>query len=238
MSKIIGITVGSPLPKPDLRQTDPTKGDYVKGKDIIPTKVSQLENDAEYATEQQLGELSADKLDKTELTTAINTALTQAKNSGEFKGDPGTPGSNGKDGTSVTVSNVSESTADGGTNVVTFSDGKKLNVKNGSKGSDGKTPIKGTDYFTEADKEEIARQAAGMVEVPSGSWNDLKDKPSSFPPASHEQAASTITEGTFAGQVVANASGQAAGSYVLRNSKLSSAEESPSVNGQICWKYE
>jgi hypothetical protein len=33
MSKIIGVTVGTPLPKPDLMQTDPAKGDYVKGKD-------------------------------------------------------------------------------------------------------------------------------------------------------------------------------------------------------------
>jgi hypothetical protein len=31
--KIIGVTVGSPLPKPNLMQNDPTKGDYVKGKE-------------------------------------------------------------------------------------------------------------------------------------------------------------------------------------------------------------
>lgn len=31
--KIIGNTVGTSLPKPDLRQTDPRKGDFVKGKD-------------------------------------------------------------------------------------------------------------------------------------------------------------------------------------------------------------
>ena len=49
----------------------------------------------------------------------------------------GSKGSKGDDGTSVTVSSVSESTADGGSNVVTFSDGKTLTVKNGSKGSDG-----------------------------------------------------------------------------------------------------
>ena len=30
--KIIGVTVGSPLPKPNLMQDDPTKGDFVKGK--------------------------------------------------------------------------------------------------------------------------------------------------------------------------------------------------------------
>ena len=90
--------------------------------------------------------------------TLVNEALAQAKASGEFNGANGT---NGKDGTSVTVKSVSESTADSGSNVVTFSDGKTLTVKNGSKGSngsngaDGKTPVKGTDYFTEADKTEI-----------------------------------------------------------------------------------
>ena len=111
----------------------------------------------------------------------------------------------------------------------------------GPAGADGKTPVKGTDYFTEADKQEIAQQAAGLVEVPegfSGNWNDLTDVPSAFIPASHNQAASTITAGTFAGTVAANSSGQAAASYVVRNSKLAAAEEAPTVNGQICWVYE
>ena len=52
-------------------------------------------------------------------------------------------GSPGKDGTSVTVKSVSESTADGGSNVVTFSDGKTVTIKNGSKGSTGATGAKG-----------------------------------------------------------------------------------------------
>lgn len=30
--KIIGVTVGTQLPKPDFNQTDPTKGDYIKNK--------------------------------------------------------------------------------------------------------------------------------------------------------------------------------------------------------------
>ena len=45
-------------------------------------------------------------------------------------------GEKGAPGESVTVSNVSESTASGGSNVVTFSDGKKLTVKNGKDGDD------------------------------------------------------------------------------------------------------
>lgn len=52
-------------------------------------------------------------------------------------------GKHGDPGTSVTVKNVSESTADGGSNVVTFSDGKSLTVKNGSKGSPGDKGDKG-----------------------------------------------------------------------------------------------
>lgn len=91
-------------------------------------------------------------------------------------------GTNGKNGTSVSVSKVMESTVDGGVNVVMFSDGNTLNVQNGKSGSngvdgkDGKTPVKGTDYFTDDDKQEIAEQAAGMVNVPSDTaaqadWN-------------------------------------------------------------------
>jgi hypothetical protein len=55
-------------------------------------------------------------------------------------GKDGADGQNGKDGangTSITVVSITESNADGGSNVVTFSDGSKLTVKNGSKGSQG-----------------------------------------------------------------------------------------------------
>lgn len=58
-------------------------------------------------------------------------------------GKDGSPGSAGKDGTSVTVKSVSESTADGGSNVVSFSDGKTVTIKNGSKGSTGETGPQG-----------------------------------------------------------------------------------------------
>ena len=61
---------------------------------------------------------------KESLNAAIDDALAQAKAGGQFKGDPGEPG------------------------------------------ADGKTPVKGEDYFTEADVQEIAEQAAELVEVP------------------------------------------------------------------------
>lgn len=98
------------------------------------------------------------------ITSASGTSSADLK--GE-KGDPGkTPvkgvdyfdGQPGKDGNSVTVKNISESAEDGGSNVVTFSDGKKVTIKNGNKGEPGEngyTPIKNKDYFTEADKAEM-----------------------------------------------------------------------------------
>lgn len=120
-------------------------------------------------------------VDEEELNAAVESALTEAKESGEFNGADGADGNDGrgitsitrtsgtgaagttdtytitytdgtkstftvyngkngadgKDGTSVTVSKVTESTASGGTNVVTFSDGTTLNVKNGKDGAAG-----------------------------------------------------------------------------------------------------
>lgn len=57
-------------------------------------------------------------------------------------------------------------------------------------------------------------------------------------PATHDQAASTITSGTFAGAVSAHASTQTTSTMLLRNSKLVTTETNPSNNGEICWMYE
>ena len=74
----------------------------------------------------------------------------------------------GKDGTSVTVSNVSESTASGGSNVVTFSDGKKVAIKNGNDGKDY--------VLTDADKEEIAGLVDNTSTIPNYWQSELETK--------------------------------------------------------------
>lgn len=100
------------------------------------------------------------------------------------KGDKGDTGANGTNGTSVTVKSVSESTEDGGSNVVTFSDGKTVTIKNGSKGStgatgdkgaDGKTPVKGADYFTEADKAEMVESVVASLDGIPDYWQSELD---------------------------------------------------------------
>lgn len=45
--KIIGVTVGTQLPKPNFKQTDPTKGDYIRNKpdfDGLRDEVNTLNN--------------------------------------------------------------------------------------------------------------------------------------------------------------------------------------------------
>ena len=109
------------------------------------------------------------------VTTVSITDKNGTKTATINDGADGSPGSAGKDGTSVTVKSVSESTADGGSNVVTFSDGKTLTVKNGSKGSTGatgatgatgeagKTPVRGTDYWTTEDQAAIVQQVISQL---------------------------------------------------------------------------
>ena len=77
----------------------------------------------------------ADKLDFSKITEVVDTALTEAKESGMF---------------------------------------------------DGKTPIKGEDYWTEEDKTEIIQEVVGQIEIPESGdiseehihdWNEIENKP-------------------------------------------------------------
>lgn len=195
-------------------------------KSELPTKVSQLQNDSGYLTEHQ--DISG-KLDASALPTAINTALAQAKASGEFdgkdgadgqpgkdgadgapgakgdkgdkgdpgekgdtgeqgiqgipgekgekgdpgeQGDPGKDGANGKDGTSATHSwngTVLTITSASGTSSADLKGDKGDKGDTGATGSagkDGKTPVKGVDYWTEADQESIVQQVITALGTP------------------------------------------------------------------------
>lgn len=86
---------------------------------------------------------------------AVNTALAQAKASGEFKGDPGAQGPQGETGPRGEKGETGEQGPKGET---------------GATGPQGPKGEQGEDYvLTDADKEEIA----GMVEVPEGSGGGI-----------------------------------------------------------------
>ena len=73
----------------------------------VPTKTSELENDSGFLTEHQ--DISG-KLDKEKLPEAIDDALAQAKESGEFNGKDGAPGEKGDPGETTYIENPYDDT--------------------------------------------------------------------------------------------------------------------------------
>ena len=79
------------------------------------------------------------------------------------------------EGTSITVSNVSESTEDGGNNVVTFSDGKTLTVKNGKTGSTGATGANGASVTVSSVSESTSDGGENIVTFSDGKILTVKN---------------------------------------------------------------
>ena len=106
------------------------------------------------------------KMIKAYATDSINAALQNAKDSGEFDGDPGPEGTPGRDGVSPTVTTA---TITGGHRVsITDATGtKSFDVKDGKDGADGAagpagyTPVKGVDYFDGKDGKDGKQGPAG-----------------------------------------------------------------------------
>lgn len=134
----------------DWNQTDSTLPDYIKNKPSL----------SDYAL-------------KSEISPVVETALAEAKAGGEFKGDKGDKGDTGaagKDGINGTNGVSATHSWNGTTLTITSASGtSSANLKGdkgdpgvdgekGEKGTDGVngvTPVRGTDYWTEADKSEI-----------------------------------------------------------------------------------
>lgn len=134
--------------------------------------------------EAGITQLDSEKLSSNTLPEAINTALAQAKKSGEFdgakgdKGDTGAPGTAGKDGSNGVNATITGATATVDANVGTPSVAVTLGGTESArtfaftfknlKGAAGKTPVKGTDYFTAADKTEIVNAVIAALPVYTG----------------------------------------------------------------------
>lgn len=94
---------------------------------------------SEYVTTEQLG-------------IAIDDAITQAKESGDLKGEKGDDGisvTHSWNGTTLTITSAS------GTSSANLKGDKGDQGIQGEKGEDGLSPVRGTDYWTDADKAEI-----------------------------------------------------------------------------------
>lgn len=180
----------------------------------VPTKVSELSNDANYAKKSEipdaLSDLSEDashrtvtdteksawnaKLNASDLGDAVDDALAQAKASGEFDG---ADGERGTGILKITTAPSSYTTATGGftptyrvalSTVKTQANVDKvlvgdtvaynyyqypvgyvdasyvyLGARTSVRGAAGTTPVKGTDYYTDADKAEMVTQVKAAL---------------------------------------------------------------------------
>ena len=104
----------------------------------------------------------------------------------------------------------------------------------GPQGPAGAAPVKGTDYFTEADKKELAAAAAAQVSVPVSSVDG--------------QTGAVSLAGTYATpadltarlnrSTDVHAADTAYTTYMARGEALFAQETTPTVNGAIAWQYE
>ena len=88
-------------------------------------------------------------------------------------------------------------------------------------------------YYTEMEVDNLLEKKSPSTHTHTKS--QITDFPTSMTPTAHNQSASTITGGVFAGQVKAGSSVQAHSTSLLRNSALVSTATNPTVNGEINW---
>ena len=157
-------------------------------------------------------------------TAAARTFAFVFKN---MKGEPGDTGPQGPKGDTGAKGDTGETGAQGpkGDTGATGPQGEK-----GDKGDTGAAGAAGANATINGVNALTLVTGTGLSGSQSGSTYTLSL-------ASHNQAASTITAGTFAGQVVAKSSAQTPGTSLLRNSKLVSSDTNPSSNGEINWTY-
>lgn len=133
--------------------------EMVNRKDVEAIVARQLTENP--ITAESIGAVSVSALD-----AAVDSALALAKESGAFKGDTGATGTDGVscthvwNGTVLTVSSAS------GTSSADLKGDKGDKGATGPAGADGKTPVKGVDYWTNADQESIVQQVITALGTP------------------------------------------------------------------------
>ena len=110
-------------------------------------------NNLEEGVAQAL-EMAEDVVTDKELDAAVDDALAEAKESGDFKGDPGAPGAPG-----VSVTHEWNGTV----LTITSASGKSSADLKGEPGEPGYTPQNGKDYNTESEKRDMVNRVLSAL---------------------------------------------------------------------------
>ena len=145
----IAQAVAEYLSKNPIVETDPTVPDWAKQ----PDKPSY--------TADEVGALSSETL-----PDAINTALAQAKESGEFDGAAGQDGAPGQDGVSPTIGENGNWYVGQTDTGVAATGPQGIQGETGPTGAAGYTPVRGKDYWTAEDQQAIVYQV--LAALPDG----------------------------------------------------------------------
>lgn len=139
---------------------------------VLPTGATDTDNPFPSAEPSVVEQIYAD-LDNTvqaavnnAIPDAVDAALKTAKESGEFDGKDGidgAPGADGKSAYQIALDNGFEGTEAEWLESLKGEDGEP--GAPGQPGEDGRTPVKGEDYFTDADKAELVE---GVLEEVGG----------------------------------------------------------------------
>lgn len=134
-------------------------------------------------------------------------------------GEPGTPGQDGAPGAT--------GPAGRGITGVSYSSATNLWTISYSDGSSDQ--IAGPAIPTQLSQLTGDSTHRTVTDVEKSSWDTAADQAAAAMPKSG---------GTFTGAVKAAGEGfQDPGTYLLRNTRLASADTTPTVNGEICWTY-
>lgn len=191
-------------------------------------------------------------MERSEAETIINTALAQAKESGEFDGKNGVSATHSWNGTTLTVTSASgtssanlkgdagasptiiiEETASGVLIEATNPDGTQQ-IGYALHGAPGKSPVKGVDYWTETDKNEIIQSVVAELGIVIGEVDSQNNILITVPLSDgtytmrYENADGSTTEiGTF---TVNNGGGEVEPSYT-NQIKISTDTDGSVYNG-------
>ena len=172
--KIVGVTVGTPISPESMRN----KMQAVKSVNgMAPDESGNVEVEVSGSMDYEYNEETGN--------------LTLVSLTGAGGGGTGADGKDGKDGVGIADIRFKEQTDEGNVYTITLTNGNKYEIvapkgeqgiqgvqgeqgvpgNPGAKGDPGYTPVKGTDYFTEADKLEVVNYVlAALPKWTGGSY--------------------------------------------------------------------